>query len=249
MGWVRIDDAFNDHPKFAAAGPLGIAQWLAGLAYCNRNLTDGFIPKPVAKRLLDWDGVAWRMWQGELMGGGDDATAIDVSLHLVDVGLWHDADGGFQVHDYHDFQPTAESVKAERAKARDRMQAVRSARSSVAGSSDVRANNTVNITRSSSSPNPNPKEDQTLSATGVAGAFDDFWSLYPKKVGKQKAKAKFIVNAKRVGAAVIIDGLKAQLPTLRSADPKFIPHPTTWLERGSWDDEVDEPQRVRGWWE
>ena len=49
MPWVRIDDGYADHPKMAAVGPLGQALWLAGLAYCNRYLTDGFIPRTQPK--------------------------------------------------------------------------------------------------------------------------------------------------------------------------------------------------------
>ena len=49
MPWVRVDDHFNEHPKLAKVGPLGWGIWLAGLAYCNRNLTDGFIPLSIAE--------------------------------------------------------------------------------------------------------------------------------------------------------------------------------------------------------
>ena len=54
MAWVKIDDHFDEHPKIAQAGPLAVAVWLAGLAYCNRNLTDGFIPWSKAQGLVSW---------------------------------------------------------------------------------------------------------------------------------------------------------------------------------------------------
>ncbi|MGL5824778.1 MAG: hypothetical protein ACRCYU_08170 [Nocardioides sp.] len=118
MGWVRVDDAFYDHPKFAAAGPLGTAQWIAALAWSNRNLTDGHIPTAIAKRLLDWDDIP----------GTADVNAAWVSQRLIDAGLWHQAEGGYLIHDYGDYQPSASTVRAEQAKARDRMARVRARR-------------------------------------------------------------------------------------------------------------------------
>jgi len=45
MSWVRIDDHFYDHPKWADAPGDSIALWLAAMAWCNRNNQfDGRIP-------------------------------------------------------------------------------------------------------------------------------------------------------------------------------------------------------------
>lgn len=112
MGWVRLEDEFYDHAKFSQAGPLGMALWIVGLAWCNRNLTDGFIPTSKARTLIDWTGVHWRAWDGEVMGGCEDPEPIDVADHLVDCGLWEAREGGYQIHDYNDYQPKAATVKA-----------------------------------------------------------------------------------------------------------------------------------------
>lgn len=114
MGWVRLDDAFYDHPKVQEVGPLGLALWVTSIAWSNRNLTDGFVPRAKAKTLLDWEGVAWHMWRGEIVGGGEDAEALDVAAALVNAGLWVEADGGFRIHDYHDYQPSKDEVEAGR---------------------------------------------------------------------------------------------------------------------------------------
>lgn len=92
-------------------------------------------------------------------------------------------------------------------------------------------------------------EPPVILKTSFVRAFDEFWSLYPKKVGKQKAQPKFIAHAKKVGADTIINGLRAHLPGWQTCERRFIPNPTTWLERGSWDDEIEQPRRERGWWE
>lgn len=45
MAWVKIDDQFYDHPKWADAPGDSIALWLAAMAWCNRNESfDGYIP-------------------------------------------------------------------------------------------------------------------------------------------------------------------------------------------------------------
>lgn len=45
MSWIRIDDHFYDHPKWATADGDSIAMWLAAMAWCNRNESfDGYIP-------------------------------------------------------------------------------------------------------------------------------------------------------------------------------------------------------------
>jgi hypothetical protein len=45
MSWVRIDDHFYDHPKWATAPGDSIALWLAAMAWCNRAESfDGYIP-------------------------------------------------------------------------------------------------------------------------------------------------------------------------------------------------------------
>lgn len=100
MPWVRIDEEFPDHPKVVGAGPLGIAMQVAGLCYCNRHLTDGFVPRSAARRLIDLDGLG--------------VTPEDVIASLLAVRMWLRVDGGYQIHDYEHYQPTRQQVLAER---------------------------------------------------------------------------------------------------------------------------------------
>ncbi len=131
MPWVKIDDHFDEHPKMAAVGPLGWALWLAGLAYSNRNLTDGFIPWSVARTLVNWqflrptaDPLTDEIWDIEVAceareGDYDGrVTSADVISMLVQAGIWDDFSErrGYQIHDYADFQPTKAEIMAERAK-------------------------------------------------------------------------------------------------------------------------------------
>jgi hypothetical protein len=99
MAWVKIDDSFTDHPKVVSAGPLGMALQVAALCYCNRYLTDGFIPEAVAHRLVYFESLA---------------EPAEVIARLIEVGIWTKADGGYQIHDYLEYQPSKVEVEAIR---------------------------------------------------------------------------------------------------------------------------------------
>jgi hypothetical protein len=87
-----------------------MAMHVAALCYCNQYLTDGFVPRAVAVGLLDLSGIGMRQWMGELTGGGEDATWQMVVEDLVTAGLWEPDEGGWRIHDYHDYQPSREHI-------------------------------------------------------------------------------------------------------------------------------------------
>ena len=69
--------------------------------------------------------------------------------------------------------------------------------------------------------------------------FESFWSLYPKKVKKQKAKEWFEKNKPTEELAVImITALKKFVNSKewKDSNGQFIPHPTTWLNQKRWED-------------
>ena len=126
MAWVKVDDQIDQHPKVVQAGPLALALYVAGLAYCNRSLTDGFIPSSVARRLVDWQatdkaGNEWALAYVDQQGGTATVNSVSVINSLVEFGLWDRASGGYRVHDYEHYQPTRAQVQARRAGTRDRV--------------------------------------------------------------------------------------------------------------------------------
>ncbi len=96
MTWVRLDDGFAEHPKMEAVGPLGMALQVAALCYCARHLTDGHLPASKVPRLLDLP--QWRK----------------VVATLEREGVWDATEDGWVIHDYLAFQPSRDSVEAER---------------------------------------------------------------------------------------------------------------------------------------
>jgi len=132
--WVKLDDAIGENPKIARLSDSAFALYVTGLAYCNRNLTDGFIPSSVGLGQL-------RYCEG---------NAVPAIRELEAGNLWEAVDGGWMVHDYPLYQPPREQVLAEREAARERMAEVRSKHKG--SSPSVRPNNL----RSSRSPVPVP---------------------------------------------------------------------------------------------
>jgi hypothetical protein len=179
MAWVRIDDQFTDHPKAAHAGPLGIAMQVAGLCYCNRYLTDGFIPLAIAPRLLDFTGIA----EGEphdvdtKQVNGYAMEWMYVVERLEKAGMWEVVDGGWLIHDYLEYNPSREEMQAKRAEVSEkRAEAGRRGAAArwqngktdgktdgnrIAKSSKPMANEWQN---DGPNPNPNPKEKEPRDA-------------------------------------------------------------------------------------
>lgn len=80
------------------------------------------------------------------------------------------------------------------------------------------------------------------------GAFERFWSAYPKKVGKAAAKKAFgRVNAPVETLLSAIDRQKCSDQWSRD-NGQYIPNPATWLNQGRWEDELagEKPPEHRG---
>jgi len=75
--------------------------------------------------------------------------------------------------------------------------------------------------------------------------FSDFWSIYPRRVAKRAAQKAW---DKEMNAGtdpdVIIAGLRRQLPIFARKDEQFIPHASTWLNQGRFEDEVSFPEPI-----
>lgn len=67
-------------------------------------------------------------------------------------------------------------------------------------------------------------------------AFDEFWKLYPNKVGKQAAYKAFVKSAKS-GAVTFDRMLFALTAYVNKTDDRPWCNPATWLNEGRWDDQ------------
>jgi hypothetical protein len=69
--------------------------------------------------------------------------------------------------------------------------------------------------------------------------FDEFYSLYPKKVGRQLAVKAYNKAIKQTPHETIMKGLKQYKAHLlnKGTEMQFIKQPATWLNAGCWDDD------------
>ena len=74
--------------------------------------------------------------------------------------------------------------------------------------------------------------------------FDEFWAIYPRKVGKISAKRAF----DRISPSrELVDEMISAVEHQRRSEQwtrdggRFIPHPATWLGREQWNDELITP--------
>lgn len=79
-------------------------------------------------------------------------------------------------------------------------------------------------------------------------AFDMFWSAYPRKIGKEKARTSFKTAMKKATLETMLAAIEAQKQSdqWQRDGGQYIPHPSTWLNQGRWEDEVTERGRQDG---
>lgn len=115
---LRIYDEFLEDEAVLKLKDRTYRVHVSALIYCAKNLTDGVVTEKAAKVLQAILEFPLRRHITE----------------LVDGGLWLPQDSGWLIRNYLEFNPSAATVKAERAKARKRMSELRQKR---AGSDEV----------------------------------------------------------------------------------------------------------------
>jgi len=97
LSWLRLDDRFHRHRKVA---PLHDRVWrlhVTGLLECCANGTDGRVDRELPQT---WPSVP----RGKAL-----ANAID---QLVDRGLWEETESGWMIHDFLEWNISADRAEA-----------------------------------------------------------------------------------------------------------------------------------------
>lgn len=108
MRYARIEENAMDHPKFIALNAGAWRLWCEGNTYCQRQLTDGFIPATAVKGFRYYSAGAQKQLLEALVPNKGP--------------LWERVDGGYQMHDYLDWNDSAEKVLAARKAGKDRLE-------------------------------------------------------------------------------------------------------------------------------
>lgn len=93
-----LDDDWDNDPRVSRAGTAAFGLYSRCGMWAARHLTDGFVPTEIATT------YGTREWIAK----------------LVDVGLWQIREAGFQMPDYLDRNPSAETVRKRREQYADR---------------------------------------------------------------------------------------------------------------------------------
>lgn len=70
--------------------------------------------------------------------------------------------------------------------------------------------------------------------------FDTFWALVPRRVGKKAAERVWRAVERRGESQDAIDGMRAYARAFAQSgtELKYVPHPSTWLNRRGWEDDL-----------
>jgi hypothetical protein len=104
MPWARLDDMLPVHPKVRALSDSAFRLYISAICWSNANQTDGHITA------------------AHLRFVSDVSRPRACADQLVRAGLWEAADDGWHIHDYLEYQPSAEKVKHERELKRQRQE-------------------------------------------------------------------------------------------------------------------------------
>ena len=137
---------------------------------------------------------------------------------LVWAKLWIESEDGICINDYTEHQSSKADVEAKKEQVRDRVQRFRT-KSNAVSNADVTLSETEYRNRIQNTE-----------------AFDRFWSVYPRKAGKQDAQRSFERALKVATLDEILAGAQKY-----ADDPnrvaQFTAHPSTWLNQGRWSDD------------
>jgi len=242
MAWVLLDDNFPNHPKAVQAGPVAAYLFVCGLCYCRRYHTGGFIPAK-AIPLLGVTSNPKRMVQA-----------------LVEVGLWDVAEGGWNVHDYSGFyadEVDKQQKEQERREAtderRNRSAAAKQGWRARKGDFDTGRINVENPVEISCTAYAGRGDgvgcvsDLSLKKKKSEADFANFWSVYPKKDGKQAAFKAWLkidpTDDEQRAIAADIDRRSRSAQWLKEGG-QFIPMASTYLNGRRWEDGFVERPRL-----
>ena len=137
MTWFRLCDTLPFHRKVMQAGNEAVGAWARAGAWSSGNLTEGYIPPEIAAVI-----APPQAWADLRAAGLTEAPP--------------DGRPGEQLHDFLEYNPTAETVRAERQATKERVQKFRAAKRQRAASNAVTPTVTNGVRNGGCTPSPIP---------------------------------------------------------------------------------------------
>ena len=233
MAWFKVDDTLPMNMKVRSCSLEAIGLWTLAGAWASQQLTGGFIPKQMLQALA----------LGMLQGASDFASRTDeIAQELASSGLWIAHTDGYQFHDWEEYQPDAISTKETRRK-RQEAGRIGGLRSGEARRSKTEAN-ASSKSKQTLEPRPVPSRPNKKQAkdAGEPADFTAFYdNAYPKKVDRKRALIAWNKAVKEVDPQTLIREATNYAASTAGTDPKYIKAPASWLNAGSWENEVQQP--------
>lgn len=182
MSWFRLEGRGAFHHKVVAAGDEAYGAWCRAGQWSSDQLTDGFVPESIAKQI----NRKQKIWD-----------------RLVLVVLAHKVDGGYQIHDYLDFNPCSEQERARREETRGKRR--EAGRAGGKRSGEVRREQ-ADAKQLESKPEATPKQiASTIASSGAKQ--NEAPSPYPIPREEQKSHTQARARAGDLGNGVTAEGL------------------------------------------
>ena len=152
MGYLKVDDNAADHPKLAGLSDAAFRVWFRGCCYAARLATDGFIPAAVVE--------GWTRRPALIVG------------ELLRAVLWHQVEGGYQIHDFLHWNDSAE-MRRQRIAAKVERQAKWKARRREGDASPARHQRRDGDAPPTPTPTPTPTPSREERARPLIGSYVD----------------------------------------------------------------------------
>jgi hypothetical protein len=104
---------------------------------------------------------------------------------------------------------------------------------------DYKNTTSINTTLNTTTNNKNTKKN--FSSSELESEFEQLWKMYPRKMGKAKARSSFIKARKKdkIPYEIIENGIYRYIDYLEAqgTDEQYIMHGSTWFGQMKWQDE------------
>ena len=248
VAWIQIHQQLKDHRKVLAAADeldiepahmlgLLISFWLWAIDNAPDGSLAGISDRMIA-RAAQWDKDP------------EEFVAALTSASLLDVT----EDGVLEIHDWSEYtgklieqrENEKNRSRARRAAAKSNDRRTTAGQSADASKSDQKKTaGRVDQTRVDQN-RPENKGDTPITPaaekqpSAQERRFAEFWTAYPKKVGKKAAQKAW---EKAKPDAELFEKIMQAVATAKTSEQwlreggRFIPNPSTWINQGRWDDE------------
>ena len=172
------------------------------------------------------------------------AVALDMETEQIETILSHMQgivlDGDY-LSGWKNRQPKREDDSAERARLwRERNRTQPNAKRTQTTAPEIESESESDIESDSDSPS-------FAHANGFCheDEFEGWYQAFPRHVGKGQARKAYKAARKKADPDELLTGAQKAAKRYRDSEPRFIPHPATWLNGERWlDDEKESSRRL-----